>query len=1293
MQKTATFLSVILLFIMICIFSPVEILAAASWINSAVDGIISSGRVEILKNSRQKANFHFDLSGIQYLDVQIDGNTYSDISIKGEGSTTRPDMPKLPAVSRWVVIPNGTSVRLIHRADSKKIIDSDLPPVNFSEMNGEHSTQVYNPEDDQSEFTDGLYPPEPVTVSSPVRMRNVRLAQVTVYPVQYNVVTGQYIERSDLDVELQFVTDHDRSRGLDFERIPSPDFQRLVESIAVNPPPHRDNRELVEARGYYEYYLFVMPESIDGEDQDSIYAQVYRLMEWKRRAGNKVDLLEIPAGLERSGNRIDIQIQNYYDELLDQGIEPFDNILLIGEEELNPQNNNAQGQGMDILLASPGSPYDEGDWRNHWDLFYAYLEQEGEEPDLIPDAAVSRFQAGNIAMLANGVNKSLSYDSEPYMEDTTWFNKAVVEEEPLLEAGNTGTFTVDYFVQVLENNSKNVVEQFRQNNENSSRWVGRQITNRIGFLAGRAQNEQMSYHRYRPDEYMEAVGVFPIAILTSGHGEAAMEALFWVGREFYADPGNYNDPSGAKGAVAVTCTWAIPTTTPNNCLGIGMMHSMLDLRLSFGWARNWSLMNLSRVYADDPENAVLIKYSSDFQLSGEPGIRQWEGVPSLISVIYPQELSPGDGYIPVSVNDSASGDGIANVRVTLYKGTIDEVELFDVKYTDSDGNCFFVIDPELEGPIQITALEQDIYPFKGSIERVEQGISIIAGINEISDAEGGNGDGIVNLNETIQVSLSASNVGNETEAVNVVGIVRSLTEGAVVAENRTEFGNIAAGATSETLCNIDVTVSFPCSDGKSIALLIDFESDNGNWSSAVTLDPQTESLRIGNLQAGGLIEHGEQQFNLELFNSGRVATSSFTARLVPSGWGIVFPEGILEFNAIQPGQSATANSDITVIGDTIVIPGARIPVRVILEYDGVQFDQIDFELQVGTPGVGDPLGPDNYGYYAFDNTDTEYEQCPGWEWIEIYPNSDEADIYGEPIELDHGNNLDDFATIQLPFTFQYYGVQYDTIMVSTNGFIVMGKNRFAVPNRQNWPLEGGGSGGPSGMLAPYWENLSIVPESANIYYGYDPDFDDVVVIEWYRARLYSTDNQVTFQVILRDPAVYPTITGDGEILFGYYSIEQYLGGPLETPYASVGITSPDATTGLAYSTSNTYDVTSAPLANRRMILFTTNVDDPTEDAAPGQRTVETPTRFDFMEIYPNPFNSSTSINFSVDIKSEISLKVFDLNGRLVGSIIEGEIATGNHSVEWVANDLATGLYLVNLTNGKQSVTRKIALIR
>ena len=1138
--------------------------------------------VDILESTTSSIRLNFTLNDQKCEEFLSDPSQLDLPSINGLGSVTAGGMPKLPAVSRWIIIPEGKSLKVGGvTSRSERLVDS---PFIFSSGEDSRQNDEINPE--------GLFPLETVVISQPVRLRQHRLARLTFYPLQYDAVSGKYIERSDTDIELRFVEDTgSKPAGRSFDRIPSPDFQRLVESIAVNPPPHRDHLELIRARGYFEYYLFVMPDHIEGEEREAIEALVYRLMEWKRQAGNKVDLLWIPDGNERDPGAIKAQIQDYYDYLLEQGVEPFDNVLLIGEDEWQAQLNNQGGQGEDIRFVSPNGPFDFGEWTEHWDLFYGYLEHDGDEEDYIADVALSRFHTGNAAMLANGVNKTLSYQSEPYMEDPSWFNEAVVEEEAILNAGFTVRYTVDYFIQALQHNGMDVVAQFRRGQGNSGAWLAQQVSDRIGFIAGRAQNDGLAYHQggMQPG-FFDAVGVFPIAILNSGHGEWAMESLFWVGRDYYYDnPDQYNNSSGAKGVVAATCTWSIPTTTPNNCLGVSMVHSMLDLELSFGWSRVWTTLNLARSFPFDgpvAQDTILIKYSNDFQLCGDPGIRQWNGIPRRIRVEHPQELAQLATHLPVQVTDEDSGIPLSGIMVTVYKGTIDEVEHFELLLTDAEGRCEFRIDPGIEGDILITALSQDIYPYKGSVQRVEQDLSVVAELTAIDDSELGNNNGEVNAGESLSLVFSARNAGG-MDVANVVGTLRSGSLYIQVSQNNCDFGDIPAGEISAEQCEVEVLVLPDCPDGERLLLVMDLTGENGAWGSAFELDPRAPRFSISGLPEAGLIDTGEDSLDLELVNSGRFASQPLTARLESGRWEIRVIESEVDYDVIEPGHAGIGERAFQVDAAADAIPGTRVPMRLVLFYGEDTIDTLDFILQVGTAGGGDPSGPDPYGYYALDDTDEDWDLRPEYDWIEISPFNGDAELTGIPVSITRGDIINGWGVVELPFNFRFYGEDFRWITVSTNGYIAMGADQYAVPNPQNWSLDDGGAGGAYGMIAPFWDNLSRRGNASGIFTAYDND-NHSFIIQWENVRFQMLDLRLTFQVMLYDPAFRQTASTDGVIQFTYTDIEQNRGTGLDSPYATVGISSPDGTMGLTYSMANIEDITAAPLEDQRSILFTTS---------------------------------------------------------------------------------------------------------
>ncbi len=79
--------------------------------------------------------------------------------------------------------------------------------------------------------------------------------------------------------------------------------------------------------------------------------------------------------------------------------------------------------------------------------------------------------------------------------------------------------------------------------------------------------------------------------------------------------------------------------------------------------------------------------------------------------------------------------------------------------------------------------------------------------------------------------------------------------------------------------------------------------------------------------------------------------------------------------------------------------------------------------------------------------------------------------------------------------------------------------------------------------------------------------------------------------------------------------------------------------------------------------------------------------------YPNPFNPSTIISYSIEKDEFVTLKIFDILGREVGTLVNEFKKAGNHSVEFNAQNLQSGIYLYTLTAGKFKASRKLILIK
>ncbi len=97
----------------------------------------------------------------------------------------------------------------------------------------------------------------------------------------------------------------------------------------------------------------------------------------------------------------------------------------------------------------------------------------------------------------------------------------------------------------------------------------------------------------------------------------------------------------------------------------------------------------------------------------------------------------------------------------------------------------------------------------------------------------------------------------------------------------------------------------------------------------------------------------------------------------------------------------------------------------------------------------------------------------------------------------------------------------------------------------------------------------------------------------------------------------------------------------------------------------------------------------------GIRIVEipAPVEFELMDNYPNPFNPSTDIKFSLPARSEISLVVYDLLGREVAVLYDGICEAGVHTVTFNGSELSSGVFIYKLTSGKFSAVKKMNMIK
>jgi hypothetical protein len=690
----------------------------------------------------------------------------------------------------------------------------------------------------------------------------------------------------------------------------------------------------------------------------------------------------------------------------------------------------------------------------------------------------------------------------------------------------------------------------------------------------------------------------------SGHGEWPAWNAFRTG-----------DANNLKGPVAQTNGWGGPPTATNSYVWLQMVNGTMLKDMTLGWARTFAVTAIEAYFPNfnvTPGNQEMYRHvKTDIDLQGDPGIQPWKGVPRRLQAAFPQSVAPNVSTIEVRVT-TPQGNAAPGELVCLYApGAIPLNNVANyaawnnlwsrLGRTDGDGVARFSLEGHqltANSRVYVTVTGRDVVPAMGEITVSVPRSVIDLSAFSIREVEGNRND-IPNPGEVLDITLTARNSGNQDAVNGVRCSVTSLSQYADVGDDDIAFGDLAAGRERQGDAPVRVTLSPDCPDAESRPLqrprlLLTFTDGNTVWKSVLIIEPAAPHLELRSIQPGAVIQPRVSEIDFDLNNVGAIASGNFTGRLVSMGMGVTVVRQNASWANIGAGGHARIQGDkFTVSGNQVAVPGSTCPMLLLVTSQAGFVDSIWFNLQIGQPRANAPQGPDDYGYIAFDNTDAEWDMAPDYDWIEINPNDNNNDYDGTRINFQGQAQFDigECRVINLGFRTKFYGEDFRQITVATNGFIAMG-DQGRITNFQNWRMDEA-IGGGMGMLAPLWDDLRLTQNSG--IFTFRDEETGRFIIQWNRMTPANGQGEFTFEVVIYDADVWITETGNPNILFQYKTVSSQRNvrnGDTEwvnnIPFASIGISSPDGTTGLNYYFNNTAPVTSAQLADRRAILFSTS---------------------------------------------------------------------------------------------------------
>lgn len=1099
---------------------------------TAGTGEISPVSVQCALIRDNELHIEINVNRISHQSVVDQDGTRDLFYFENEGVLEVEGKPVLPYIAKSILIPREGECRL-HQGDVGYRIESGYTPVLARAATGDNLPQQVECDGEDSEF----WPNQPVVAGETAILRGYRLLNFRVYPVQFNSKTGEM--KFNEHVEFHFTFD---SGNLDPEpRYASQYAWRAVRSLVLNPPEEPGRDDLLSAS-----YLYIIP-SFNGIEE-----VMDPLLEWRRRQGHNVRVEYV----RNNAPRNDIQdiINDAYDSP-----NPVEFVALVGDAD------------------------ESGDFRlpaNNFTSDYPYATIDGN--DALPDVAIGRISCEDLDELERIVNKLVSYEAAPYMDDTDWFLQGAVI------AGHRGNGLGTVLV------AKYVRKELLSAGFNEVRYWYHTIHGEIGgdqpFVSD-AFNWGISVMQYRAYQYMNRLPLNVIEGLNNRRGRwPAVITISCNTGDFTTTDGQSEAFLRARGGGIGAIGTATPGTSVqyNNIMSGGYIKGIYkDQLYTFGWGLNMGKYELWRSYQGfDDRYLDFMEWNN---LMGDPGTHIWTGIPHQVEVDHLQEIAVGSSYLNVQVFDPESEIGEADALICLYK----EGDIHAKVYTDENGRAQFNFphDALSEGVMFITATKHNMHPYLGQIGIVSDDNFIGASGLEIDDddegASNGNGNRAANPGETLELNIEITNFGDEAPGGAIT--VRMLDDSPWFDVRDAEVRFDAAPGAGEVVNALFVIEVDPaCPDRMDLPLHIEVQSEDGEWSSMLTTAVEAPDIIVNQVRFGnGELRPGDiHDLDIQLANIGMYNLAPATVELASGNEIIELQRNTADYDRIDMDETGWIEGDpFRIAVNNFAVPGMTVEMTLLLETEGGFRDTTAFNLTLIEPGASDPFGPDEYGYYCFDSGDEDWQMAPVYEWIEIDP-AQEGEFEGVTLDLDDGgDNQDESVMVNLPFDFQYYGEVFDQITVCSNGWAAFGDQQELAAFRNRHI---GQALGPNAQLCAWWDNLVTTNGAVLVYHD---EQSDRYIIEWSNVqRLVEGGNgaRETFEIILYDPNSYPTYTGDGIITFQYKEVtNQNRHARNDTPFCTIGISNLDGSGGLEYTYWNQYPPGAKEINSEMAITFTT----------------------------------------------------------------------------------------------------------
>ncbi len=858
--------------------------------------------------------------------------------------------------------------------------------------------------------------------------------------------------------------------------------------------------------------------------------------------------------------------------------------------------------------------------------------------DYYPDLFISRFSANIATHVDNQVSRSIYYEQTP---DTgaDWYHYGSgiggdsVSLDQLRDSLLAYTYThIDklYFPGATPSMVKDSLEK------------GRSIVNYIGQGSSTGwQNPPFNIsdvnNLQNPWKLPFIISVAPFVGQFPGQ-DCFCEAWLWAGTP--------TQPCGAitHWGSTIVQTWGPPCFGQEGAVNL-LTHNRMNTAGGIFFNGACYMMD---VYGGGDEAVEMFQ---TWHIFGDASVQLRTDTPESMTVNHPAVIYVGATTFIVEVV------GLKDALCALFRNDT----LYGSAYTDVSGFATIDINPPLLSPgdLTLTVTGYNKIPYIVSIPVLVGPIGIIYLKGDIDDTAGGNGNGRINPGETIDLTAWATNIGIQT-GFGIYGILSETDPYVSISADSAWFGDIAPGDSASGSPPYLLTVTDNCPDGYSLIFeFIAHDVNDSFWLSYASLTVYAPLLTISDFlvdpTGNGRLDPGETtDLIITLKNEGGEDAPSVTGYLFEHSPYVDVPDPDGSFGNIPSGGTASNTGDPFFVHADEFTPNGHTVIFNLEVMSGIYCDTLEFQMTVGRKHylIWDPDPNHSSGPVI----DAALQAC-GW-----------SGDYSIILPIDNLYN---------------YGVVFVCVGIYPDNYVIMdtSSEASALVDFVNWgggmyleggdvwywdPMYGGFDFGPlfginatddgSGDLANVLGQSGTFSQGMSFPYSGENAYIDHISHQGSDAFLIFRNSSPVYDCgVARDAGSYRTVGVSWE--FGGLTD----GSPPSTKEALA-----DSLMHFLYN----------PMGK--------------EEAVSG---LNLPKVYGLSQNYPNPANQLSIINYQLPVKSQVSLRVYNVSGRLVDVLIDRAIEPGYHSMRLETKVYASGVYFYRLVAGGKTFTRKMIVVK